>query len=102
MPSQPVFNFDDLLAPLSSANPCGLDARRDISPGAVYFALKDARASARAHERQSDSDDEASAPLAHWQTVFDLAVGLLSRQAKDLEVTAWLIEASLRLHGFAG
>lgn len=102
MPPQPVFNFDDLLAPLSSANPCGLDARRDISPGAVYFALKDARASARAHERQSDSDDEASAPLAHWQTVFDLAVGLLSRQAKDLEVTAWLIEASLRLHGFAG
>lgn len=102
MPSQSVFNLDDLMAPLSSSNPCGLDARGDVSPNAVYFALKDARAAARAHERQSDADEEASGPFAHWQTVFDLAVGLLSRQTKDLEVTAWLIEASLRLHGFAG
>jgi type VI secretion system protein ImpA len=102
MPSQSVFNFDVLLAPLSPANPCGLDARRDTSPSAVYFALKDARATARALERQADSDEEAGVPVTHWQTAFDLAVGLLSRQAKDLEVTAWLIEASLRLHGFAG
>ena len=102
MPSQPVLNLDDLLAPLSSANPCGMDARHDVSPSAVYFALKDARAAARAHERQSDSDEEVGGLMTHWQAVFDLAVGLLSRQAKDLEVTAWLIEASLRLHGFAG
>lgn len=102
MSSAPAFNLDVLLAPLSSAMPCGSDARRDTSPNAVYFALKDARARARAHERQADSDEDTGTPLAHWQTVFDLCLTLLSEQAKDLEVAAWLIEASLRLHGFAG
>ena len=102
MGARPVFNFDVLLAPISSETPVGADPRRDGAPGALYFALKDARATARAQERQADADEEVGTSFVHWQTVYELSTKLLSEQAKDLEVAAWLIEASLRLHGFAG
>lgn len=99
---RPIFNLDALLAPISAQSAVGTDPRLDGAPGAIYFALKDARSAARAQERQTDADDEAGAPLAHWHAVFDLSTTLLCDRAKDLEVAAWLIEASLRLHGFAG
>src|SRR5579859_6682885 len=97
MGTPPVFNLDVLWAPIAPTAPAGIDPREDSAPGALYFALKDARATARNQERQADADDEAGVPLGQWQVVFDLAIDLLRDRAKDLEVTAWLIEAALRL-----
>ena len=39
---------------------------------------------------------------ANWSQLATLCIQALSEQSKDLEVAAWLVEAMLRLNGFAG
>ncbi len=89
------------MAPVSEASPAGVDLRQDSSPTSVYFQLKDARSAARRAERAADEDGE-DRQVAEWQTILALAPQVLAEQSKDLEITAWYIEALLRIHGFAG
>ena len=90
-----------LLTPIEGDNPCGQDLREISSPD--YQTLKDARRAiasiARARKFDSDADGEIN---AHWQTIFKLAPDVLANQAKDLEVSAWLTEAALKLQGYSG
>jgi type VI secretion system protein ImpA len=105
MPSPEVLDFAKLLAPISAEKPTGIDPRLDISSASSYQKIKDARRDARALERQAAiPPEEGRAPPdpPNWQPVRALAVELLGKQAKDLEVTAFLIEALARLDGFAG
>ncbi|HEX7760607.1 MAG TPA: type VI secretion system protein TssA [Caulobacteraceae bacterium] len=90
-----------MLAPVSEAAPAGVDLRQDSSPTSPYFQLKDARSAARRAERAADEGGE-DRPIPEWQTILTLAPQLLAGQSKDLEITAWYIEALLRSHGFAG
>jgi type VI secretion system protein ImpA len=108
-----TLDIQGLLAPVSSEDPAGPELRnaptRDAA--ALFFAVRDARKKAIDAERRlrdflSMSEDEKKAEpgapdLPDWDSVRQHAVKALTR-SKDLWVTAWLIEAMARLHGFAG
>lgn len=103
MGSPSVLDFESLLADIPGENPAGVDLREDYSPKAVFRVLKDARAAARAAERNVVwEDEESGGTKADWSPVLKLAPQALATQSKDLEITAWLIEALLRTRGFAG
>lgn len=102
MASGPTIDIDALLSPIEGENPAGSDIREDVSPGSLYYQLKDARSAARAAERAGDPDDETGALLPEWRLVLDVAPQVLVEHTKDLEVAAWLTEALLRAYGFAG
>jgi type VI secretion system protein ImpA len=91
----------ELLAPIAGGT--GVDPREDFSPSSPYYRLRDARAEARAAERQADAVGETDAAAqAAWATVRQVGREVLSRHAKDLEVAAWYTEALLRSDGLAG
>jgi type VI secretion system protein ImpA len=93
--------LEALLAPVAEDKPTGVDLRLDPNPASDYYKLKDARFAARAKEREIDTGVEI-ANLPEWRTILDLAPKVLTTQSKDLEVAAWLVEALLRRHNFAG
>jgi type VI secretion system protein ImpA len=95
--------IETLLSPISVEAPTGVDVRTDFSPTSNYFRLRDARAEARASERAAETNtDGEGAANDSWRTVQSLSLKILSTQAKDLEVAAWLTEALVRSHGLAG
>jgi type VI secretion system protein ImpA len=100
MASPTVLDFAKLLAAIPGENPAGADLRADTSPGSAYHAVRDARSANRAAERQLLADAEAAA--ADWRPVLQRGTEVLVEKAKDLEVAAYVIEALVRLHGFAG
>jgi type VI secretion system protein ImpA len=102
MASAEVLDFEKLLAAIAGPNPAGTALRDDFSPGALYHVIKDARAAARAAERTVLWDDPASETRPDWGPVLELAPRVLAEESKDLEIAAWLIEALVRQHGFAG
>jgi type VI secretion system protein ImpA len=96
-------DLETLLTPISAEAPTGTDIRTDFSPASIYFRLRDARADARAAERAADTDPAAEGTSTEsWRTVRTLSVKILSEQAKDLEVAAWLTEALVRSNGLLG
>lgn len=103
MASPEVLDFEKLLAPLPGDNPAGVALREDFSPGSVYYTIKDARSAARAAERSIVwDDDESPGERPDWRPVLELGPKLLAEQSKDLEIAAWLVEALVRKHGYAG
>ena len=96
-----ILNLPQLLQPIPGGAPCGTDLRSDPA-GDIYYRMKDARSTARAAERAADSDAGQSSRPAEWRILIDLAQDALATRTKDLEIAAWLTEAALRLHGFAG
>lgn len=94
--------LENLLQPIDSANATGVNLRDDAAATAVYYAVKDARQSARTAETkflQQESDDNGS---QQWHDVQTQAIEVLKTQSKDIEVIAWLIEALLRTNNFSG
>jgi type VI secretion system protein ImpA len=100
MASPAVLDFEKLLAPIAGDNPAGADPRADDSPASDYHAVRDARLANRAAERQLLADAGAAPP--DWKPVLQRGAAVLSAKAKDLEIAAFVIEALVRLHGFAG
>src|SRR5687768_17010260 len=93
----------ELLAPIPGQFPAGNSLRADTSAGSLYYAIKDARAAARAAERAAlQLGDLEAADQADWAPVLDLAPRILKERAKDLEIAAWYIEALVRRRDFAG
>ena len=97
-----------LLAPIPGDAPCGPDPRADASPQSLYYRLRDARAEARAMEREldrgsdTDSSELRTALAQRWRTVRETAARLLTEKARDLEAAGWLTEALVRSEGLAG
>lgn len=92
-----------LLDPISTDNPTGSDLRNDIAPNAIYQRLRESRTNARNNERAALANgDNNFINRSDWTPVVDLATQLLSSTSKDLEITAWLIEALTRTQGFSG
>ena len=109
MGSPATIDHDQLLAPVSEENAAGEDLRADASPTSAYYRQKDARKASRAKERSAgldnmDPDARSEIPdtRADWRPVLEQSVALLTERSKDLELVAWLIEALVRLYGFAG
>lgn len=100
MASPSVVNIDELAQPISADKPVGEDLRDDPSPTSLYYRIKDARSSARAAERQALIDPDAEP--GDWGPILDLVPQCLAEHTKDLELTAWYIEALVREYGFAG
>src|SRR5262245_21468936 len=104
MPSPEVLDFAWLLAPIGGDNPAGADLRNDSPLDSPYHAARDARARARAAEKKlvlGGDDGEQPAP-PDWRPVRQQGLRALAEKSKDLEVAAYLIEALVRLEGFAG
>ena len=103
MPSPPVIDMDELIAPIQENTPCGEDVRMDRSALSDYFSIKDARNNARAAERANlFGDDDNPQTIDMWRTVASLARRLLTEKTKDIEIASWYLESLLRLHGIVG
>jgi len=102
MASPHRLQLESLLAPIAGDNPAGVDLRADSTPTSTYYKLKDARFGARAQERDLDASAEISDLLPEWRTILEIAPKVIAEESKDLEVTAWLIEALIRRYGFGG
>jgi len=86
---------DDLLNPIPGSNPCGENLRYDP----IYDKIKEAR-----------FEDEDDAPQGEWQRarkkadfplVIKLANDALTKKSKDLQLVAWLGEATVRRESFS-
>ncbi len=97
-----ILDIPQLLAPIPGERPTGSDLRLHPVHSQLYYQMKDARSTARAAERAADSETEQASRPAEWRLLIDMAQDALTLRTKDLEIAAWLIEAALRLHGFAG
>jgi type VI secretion system protein ImpA len=102
MPSPEVLDFAVLMAPISEAKPTGDDPRTNSTPSSPYYGVKDARSSARTVERALMVGDDPDLPQPDWKPVVDNAVKALTKQAKDLEIVAYMIEGLVRRNGFVG
>ena len=102
MASEDSLDFEALLAPIGGESVTGQDLRADPSPVSPYRKLRDVRSAARDFERSAVVEDEPGAATSYWRPVLDMAPEILGKHSKDLEVAAWLIEAELRINGFAG
>ncbi len=106
MASSEVLDFARLLEPIAGENPAGQPLRADFSGTSLYHQIKDARAAARSAERNfayEDGEDGGQGPnAADWKPILTLAPQVIAEEAKDLEVAAWLAEALVRQHGYAG
>jgi type VI secretion system protein ImpA len=94
--------LDLLLTPIPGGAVAGPDLRSDVGAHSLYVQLKDARTAARAAERAVEAAGDPVAVPSEWRTVVDLAQACLGQRSKDLEIAAWMVEALVRLEGFAG
>lgn len=91
------------LEPFTQDSPCGKDLRSDDDPNNAYRKIRDARNEAREEERQADLNNETSREATRlWNEVWENGQAYLKNCAKDLEIVAYMIEASIRLDGFGG
>jgi type VI secretion system protein ImpA len=95
MPSPPTLDMAELLAPIPGENPAGQSVRYD----GTYDAIQDAR---RAEDSLAQGDWVRQVKVADWPAVIEMATAALTAKSKDLQITAWLVEALVKQHGFAG
>ncbi len=95
MSTTPVIDIDTLLSPIPGDNPSG----RSLKYEPEYDAIRETR---RADEDLKQGAWQRELKTADWEGVRDLCVDCLSTKTKDLQIAAWLTEALIHLHGFAG
>ena len=101
MPTPDVLDFAKLVAPIPGDKPVGADLRVNAGPTSLYYQIKDGRNTARATERRMEGGIEDALP-PDWKAVSTTAIKALTESTKDLEISAYLIEALCRTQGFAG
>lgn len=85
----------DLLNPIPGDNPSGVSLRYDP----VYDQIKEAR---REEAQPPPGMAEKDRKVAENAAVVKLTTELLASKSKDLQLAAWLTEASLKQRGFGG
>ena len=98
MPSPPVVDLDELIAPIPGDSPAG---------GSVPFAVREKLEEYRKEVDPNDFDPKdpmrpESAVNAEWAGLVRLARETLTGTSKDLLVAARLTEALTKEHGFGG
>ena len=91
----PVVDVDLILQPISEENPSGESLRYS----GIYDEISTAR---KADDNLNQGDWQSELKVADFRRVIDLSVPALSTQTKDLQIAAWLCEALIKQHGFAG
>ncbi|NQU23382.1 MAG: type VI secretion system protein TssA [Candidatus Nealsonbacteria bacterium] len=106
MASSETFDFEQLLAPIAGENPAGENLREDPAYDSLYNQIAAARNRAGEAERDALRDGKGPDLLRNdpkdWQPILELGCEAISHRSKDLKVAAFLIEALVRVHGFAG
>lgn len=95
MSNEPVIDLDVLLAPIPGENPAG----ENMLYAGLYDQIREAR---RSDDNLTQGDWERSLKVANWRDVAKHATAALASKTKDLQVAAWLAEALIKIHGFAG
>jgi len=95
MSSAETLDFESLLAPIPGDNPGGESLRYS----GVYDAVGEAR---RADDDLTQGDWQRETKSSEWRRVLELTTDALAKRSKDIQVAAWLTEALVQLHGFAG
>lgn len=92
----PRTGLETLLTPISAANPTGESLR--------YEGAYDRILEARREDDPTLSQGvwKAAMKKADWQEVEHLCISDLQTRTKDLQIAAWLMEAWMHLHRFAG
>lgn len=80
---------------------CGENIRIDSRTREIYYRIKDERNQARTEERATSPQDNLKISSS-WDSVSNLGLQVIYSESKDIEILAWLAEASLRLRGFPG
>ncbi len=91
----PVIDLEALLQPISEETPSGEYLRYD----GVYDEIGEAR---RADDTLDRGDWQEELKVADFRKVIELAVPVLEKTTKDLQIAAWLSEAIVKEFGFAG
>lgn len=92
-----------LLEPFDGESRGGEDLRESDDPNNAYRRIRDFRTDAREQERQADIAGESHAEAKqNWQAVWTEGQEYLQTVAKDLEIVAYMVEASIRLGGLGG
>ncbi|MBI1896787.1 MAG: type VI secretion system protein TssA [Acidobacteria bacterium] len=86
---------DDLLNPISEANPGGENLR--YAP--VYDKIKEAR---REEDDAPQGEWQRERKVADWAVVIKMASEAIALKSKDVQLAAWLTEALLNREGFGG
>ena len=86
---------DDLLQPIPGDNPSGQDLRYDP----VYDAIREAR---REDEDLNQGAWQTERKVADLPKAISLSTDALKKRSKDLQIVAWLTDATLRKDGFGG
>ena len=94
MATPELLDFPQLLNPISADSPSGEDLKWD----AVYEEIKLARKQGN-HDLVDDGAEETP---PNWSLIVDQATAALATRSKDLMLGAWLTEALMNQHGFAG
>ncbi|MBI4582194.1 MAG: type VI secretion system protein TssA [Planctomycetes bacterium] len=107
MATAEVLDFATLVRPLAEGAAAGADPSADSTPDSPYWTVYNAREAAVRAERESATANDAtgdvdSKTLGEWKKVQDLAGKALSGGCLHLKVVAWLVEALVRVHGYAG
>ncbi|UXU08130.1 type VI secretion system protein TssA [Agrobacterium tumefaciens] len=82
-------------------NDCGENIRVNARTREIYYRIKDERNQARTEERAASPQDNLKISSS-WDNVSNLGLQIIYSESKDVEILAWLAEASLRLRGFHG
>jgi type VI secretion system protein ImpA len=93
-PKSPVINLETLLAPISEEKPSGEYMR--------YSGIYDEISEARRSDDLPQGEWQTEVKLADFRKVIGLAVPVLEKDTKDLQIGAWLSEALVKEHGFVG
>jgi type VI secretion system protein ImpA len=90
-----TLDVESLVTPIAGANPSGASLRY----AGTYDAIQEAR---RADDALAQGDWQHATKVSDWRAVIDLATTALATRTKDLQIAAWLLEAAVKTHGFAG
>lgn len=95
MPSPPGVDNEVLLTPIAGENPAGESLRY----AGIYDQIQEAR---RSEDDLAQGEWVRETKVADWPAVIEMASDALATRSKDLQIAAWLGEALVKHHGFAG
>lgn len=96
MAAATIVDVEELLAPISDAEPAGPNLRYEPEYGEIEEAVREDEDTASQGEWARDRK------VADWAGAIELGEEFLRSKSKDLRVAAWLTEALTQRHGLTG